>query len=123
MSYSLAAAAQASGVNRSTILRAIKNGKISGQRDASGAWNVEPVELHRVFPPKPTPEAVPQHAPPDAELRIRLAVAEERLGELKVRLEEMREEKNSWKAHAERLALGAPKPASPSWWSWLRSSG
>jgi hypothetical protein len=29
---------------------AIKNGRISGQRDDTGAWSVEPVELHRVFP-------------------------------------------------------------------------
>jgi DNA-directed RNA polymerase specialized sigma54-like protein len=35
MPYSLAEAAQATGLNRSTILRAIKSGRISGQRDAS----------------------------------------------------------------------------------------
>ena len=49
MPYSLAEAAQATGLNRSTILRAIKSGRISGVRDNQGAWTVEPVELHRVF--------------------------------------------------------------------------
>jgi hypothetical protein len=49
MSYSLAEAAQPTGLNRDTILRAIKSGKISGQRDAQDAWTIEPVELHRVF--------------------------------------------------------------------------
>ena len=34
------------------MLRAIKSGRISGTRDALGAWHVEPAELHRVFPPK-----------------------------------------------------------------------
>ena len=79
MSYTLAEAAQACGVNRSTILRSIKAGKISGQRDESGAWSVEPVELHRVFAPiaaEATPKAVHQDAQTDAlvaELRAQLA--------------------------------------------------
>ena len=41
MSYSLAEAAQATGLNRSTILRAIKRGAISGVRDDTGALVVE----------------------------------------------------------------------------------
>ena len=51
MALTLAQAAQATGLNRSTILRAIKSGRISGTRDDLGAWTVEPVELHRIFPP------------------------------------------------------------------------
>src|SRR5262249_58825501 len=51
MSYSLGAAAAATGLNKTSILRAIKSGKISGTKDALGQWCVEPAELHRV--PKP----------------------------------------------------------------------
>ena len=51
MALTLAQAAKATGLNRSTILRAIKSGRISGTRDDMGAWTVEPVELHRIFPP------------------------------------------------------------------------
>ena len=51
MSYDLAAAAAATGLNKASILRAIKSGKISGTKDALGQWWVEPAELHRV--PKP----------------------------------------------------------------------
>jgi hypothetical protein len=54
MSYSLVSAAAACGINRSTVLRAIKAGKISAQRDAQGAWKIIPAELHRVFPPVAT---------------------------------------------------------------------
>jgi predicted site-specific integrase-resolvase len=123
MSYILAEAAQATGLNRSTILRAIKSGRISGTRDEFGAWRVEPVELHRVFPEaQATPEAVPQHAQPDAELHIRVALAEQRLGDLKAQLEDMRSQRDKWQAQAERLAL--PTPAAPmSLWRWLRSTG
>jgi len=51
MSYSLGAAAAATGLSKTSILRAIKSGKISGTKDALGQWWVEPAELHRV--PKP----------------------------------------------------------------------
>jgi hypothetical protein len=122
MPYNLAEAAQATGLNRSTILRAIKSGKISGQRDSSGAWTVEPVELHRVFPPaEATPKAVPQDAQADAlvaELRAQLA-------EMRTRLDDTIKQRDAWQGIAERLALGAPKPEPQpqTWWRWLRSTG
>jgi hypothetical protein len=50
MSYTLATAAKATGLNKSTILRAIKSGQITGTKDQFGEWRVEPVELHRVYP-------------------------------------------------------------------------
>jgi hypothetical protein len=52
MSYSLAAASAATGLNKTSILRAIKIGEISGTKDAVGQWWVDPAELQRV--PKPT---------------------------------------------------------------------
>ena len=51
MSYSLVEAATACGINRSTVLRAIKAGKISASKDEQGEWRIEPAELHRVYPP------------------------------------------------------------------------
>ena len=48
--HSLQSAATACGVNRSTILRAIKSGRISATKDELGAWVLEPVEVHRVYP-------------------------------------------------------------------------
>ncbi len=51
MFYSLAAAATATGLTRTTILKAIKDGKIFAIKDALGEWSIEPAELHRVFPP------------------------------------------------------------------------
>jgi hypothetical protein len=50
MSYTLATAAKATGLNKSTILRAIKTGQITGTKDEFGEWRVEPAELHRVYP-------------------------------------------------------------------------
>ena len=50
MQYTAGQAAQATGKNISTITRAIKSGKISAQKDASGAWRIDASELHRRFP-------------------------------------------------------------------------
>jgi predicted site-specific integrase-resolvase len=51
MSYTIAAAAAATGTNVTTIRRAIEDGKITGTKDQCGEWHVEPAELHRVYPP------------------------------------------------------------------------
>jgi hypothetical protein len=53
--YTLATAAAAAGINRSTVFRAIKAGRISAQRDDNGQWQIDPAEFHRVFSPLPTP--------------------------------------------------------------------
>lgn len=50
MQYTAGEAAKATGKNIATITRAIKSGKISASKDTSGAWRIEPSELHRVFP-------------------------------------------------------------------------
>jgi hypothetical protein len=52
MSYTLPAAAAACGINKSTILRAIKSGKVCATKDEHGEWHVEPAECHRVYPPE-----------------------------------------------------------------------
>src|SRR6476661_1735007 len=50
MPQTLGAAAKAVGKNRTTLLRAVKSGKLSATYDdALGGWLVEPAELHRIF--------------------------------------------------------------------------
>jgi excisionase family DNA binding protein len=70
MSYTLAEAARACGVDKSTIRRAVRSGRISGTRNDAGVWHLEPAELHRVFPPASRPAddtaAAPRAAPADA---------------------------------------------------------
>lgn len=50
MQYSANQAAEATGKNVATITRAIKAGKISATKDASGAWQIDGAELSRIFP-------------------------------------------------------------------------
>ena len=51
MSYSLSNAAAACGIYKSTVLRSIKSGRLTANKDALGQWRIEPAELHRVYPP------------------------------------------------------------------------
>jgi excisionase family DNA binding protein len=61
--YTVAQAAAAVGRNRSTILRAIKSGKISTVRDeATGDWRINAAELHRIYPAADAQSSMPDNA-------------------------------------------------------------
>src|SRR6516162_10662196 len=53
--FNLVSGSAATGVSRSTILRAIKAGRLSAERDATNGWSIQPCELFRVFPALPAP--------------------------------------------------------------------
>ena len=122
---SLVEAATACGINRSTVLRAIKAGKISASKDEQGEWRIEAVELHRVCLRVQTHEAHSEQAHQDAELRTTLA--------------DMRRDRDERREPAQRLALLAPKtePVQPKpkpalieqpsrlrrAWRWMRATG
>lgn len=109
MKYTLSQAAEATGKNKATIQRAIKSGKISAPKNSSGAYEIDPSELHRVF--DATLQRVAQHLnattsntsatggnSPDnstlqriAELEKQLAVAEERKSGLEGQLHHLTE--------------------------------
>jgi hypothetical protein len=89
MKFSLGQAAKETGLDKSTISRAIKSGRISAQRkDGSGGYEIDPAELFRVFPPAPKEQAPISLPTTDAstdvllenrELRIKLEAAEARI--------------------------------------------
>jgi excisionase family DNA binding protein len=117
MSLTLAEAAEATGLNRSTILRAVKSGKISGSK-SNGTWHIEPAELFRVFEPA-------QAKPEEPQLAQIQAHTDALIAELRAQLAEMRQQRDAWQGIAERLTL-APKPEEKPrrWsWKWLRTTG
>jgi hypothetical protein len=129
MSYSLAAAAGACGVNKSTILRAIQAGKISAAKDEHGEWHVEPAELHRVYPPaSERTGATQRYAVVDAsavaaEAHQRAALAVE-VAMLREQLADARHDRNAWREQAQRLAIAdqrARERRRP-WWKRLVGS-
>jgi excisionase family DNA binding protein len=108
MSYTLSEAAAACGVNKSTVLRAVKSGRISGTKDDFGTWHVDEAELYRVFPPAAaSPEAVPHRALSDAATDALVA-------ELRAVIADLRNDRDEWRSQAQRLALPPPpQPATP----------
>jgi hypothetical protein len=52
MAYTLGEAAKACGMSKAGIAKALANNKLSATKDAFGRWQIDPAELHRVYPPK-----------------------------------------------------------------------
>jgi excisionase family DNA binding protein len=50
MPYTLAAAATATGLSQTTILKAIEDGRIAATRDERGEWRVELAALEQIHP-------------------------------------------------------------------------
>lgn len=51
--YSLKEAAERTGRGKPAILKAIQKGRISARKNEFGEWQIDPAELHRVYPPVP----------------------------------------------------------------------
>jgi hypothetical protein len=54
MGFSAKEAAEKVGITKAGIMKAIRTGKLSANKDVHGEWNIEPVELFRVYQPKET---------------------------------------------------------------------
>ena len=50
MAYTLGDAARATGKSKPTIAKAIKRGQISAIKADDGSYQIDPAELHRVYP-------------------------------------------------------------------------
>jgi hypothetical protein len=139
----LGEAAKQSGFAKATLSRAIRDGKLSAERSLeTNSFKIDPAELHRYSEAmqvvRNTAETereertathsgnskkadetdietrlrdVREHA----ELEARAKLAEARLSDLKVLLDEVKQQRDSWQEQAERAMrmLAAPKPAEP----------
>jgi len=144
--YNLMSAAAAAGVNRSTVLRAIKAGRISAQRDATGGWEIDPAEFHRVFPALPllapaSPQQDQQQT--DAQVALLRNLVEQLRKDMEAREEDhrrreqdLRQDCDHWReafkaaqrqlpAPAQPDALGGNKPGNGGQraWRWMRAAG
>jgi excisionase family DNA binding protein len=114
MEYTLTKAAEVTGKGKSTIHRAIKNGKLSATRHDDGSYSIDASELHRVFPrnikePSPRDDKERSGAPPLVELevlRMKAAMLEEQLGRERDSVEDLRRRLD--RAEERVLALSAP---------------
>jgi hypothetical protein len=99
-------------------------------KDRSGSYEIDPAELHRVYPFKPPTDTTGEivaatdgpehHATPNATLEVQIAGLKE-VGELLRRqLDDIRTDRDCWRSQAERLVLPAPvSSVSRPWWRRL----
>ena len=114
MAMGLSEAAAATGVNRSTIYRAWKAGRMSATRTDTGQIEVEPVELFWVFPPvaqQRAGEATHPRAQADAtaEITLRDSALASEVQLLREMLDAMREDRDAWREQA-RFGAGPDRP-------------
>jgi hypothetical protein len=119
MVYTLGEAAKATGRSKATISKAIKSGRISAIKGETGAFSIDPSELHRVYPPtvsyehKETPVNTREN--PDIsgtikELQARLEAAQERISDKNSVITDLREDRDRWRQQATAL-LADQRPA------------
>jgi hypothetical protein len=125
MAIGLSEAAAATGVNRSTIYRAWKAGRLSATRTDTGQIEVDPAELFRVFPPIASQQGAPDAAPYGAQANatdnnaLRNSALAREVQLLREMLDAMRDDRDAWRDQAnkereerrelaQRLALAAP---------------
>jgi hypothetical protein len=123
MTLSLGQAAKEVGLDKSTLSRAIKRGKLSAQRTDSGGYAIDPAELFRVFPPASQtshttspPIGVPSETLiENRELRIKLEAAELRLREKDDEIHDLRHRLDAESDERRKLTLRllAPAPLLP----------
>src|SRR4051812_19896168 len=139
MAYSVAQAAKAIGKSKNTVLRAISSGRISAVRDATtGAFQIEPSELHRVFAPATTAPHGVGHDVPDGAIRV--AVLQAQLSEKEALIavleranEDLRRQRDAEAEERRRLTAvladqrtaqpTSPAPTRRAWWPWGRKLG
>ena len=126
---SLGQAARLAGLGKTTLARAIKNGRLPAAVTKMADMRLTLPNLRACIPPglRVRRSQLPvlwgaranADATADTELHDRLATAEERLTELKAMVEDLRRDRDAWRDQAQKLALQTP--AAP--WRWLRSTG
>ena len=112
--HPLGQATRLTGRGKTILARAISGRLFAGSKE-DGGHNIDAAELARVYPFPAPVETV-------AELRTGLALAEERLTELKAMLEDMRRDRDAWREQAQTRVLPAPAAPRP-WWRRLRTTG
>jgi hypothetical protein len=138
MGLSAKEAADAVGISKQGIIKAITRGRISANKDKNGDWEIDAAELFRVYDPKKEVDAV--HASTDSEsisayppentlslqlsnveLRAKLEAAETRNMDLEKQLHkaEQRETQLLEVVKSQTRLLEAPQKPKGGVWGWL----
>ena len=148
MKYTLGTASKVTGKSKSTLSRDIKCGKISATRRDDGSYEIDPAELHRVYPavelgarswnsisndPQPHlehPEArilAAELAAVQARLETIEAERQRERSQLMAQIEDVRQDRDHWRQQATALLTDQRRPQAAmerrSLWSRLLGGG
>ena len=122
----LSEAAAWAGKGRPAILKALQKGTITGRKDESGQWRIDPAELARVYRPGTMQDR--SSVVPRSNLDIDEAIAgkdreiallREMLAEVRAERDDVRQDRDCWREQAETQTLllthqqGQPAPVVP----------
>jgi len=131
MGYTLGQAAKATGMSKAALSRAIKHGRISGAKTGDGVYDLDPAELHRVYPPVAEKQALELASDSGGaagatavnahlntaeirELSAKLEAATARMADKDAVIADLREDRDRWRVQAEKLLLTDQRaPARP----------
>ena len=111
MVYTLGQAAKAVGKGKTTILKAIKSGRISAKKENNGQWAIDPSELYRVYQPvnensSPTDEKERTDTPSELiELRVQVQALNEQNSLLKDERDDLRQRLDNESEERRKLTL------------------
>ena len=109
-------------VSKKTLLKALENGTLSGEKNNKGHWLIDQSELLRVFPENrfglstSQPETPSENASKTHQnntLEVELKFMREKLDDKDVLIEELRSQRDKWQLQAERLLLEKPVTPAP----------
>lgn len=125
MKLSASQAAKETGKSIPTISRAIKSGRLTATKNDTGGYEIDPSELFRVYPPKPSnPDETPTKLgdatlSDNRVLQVEVELLRERLVEKDQMIQDLRVERDSWRQQANNLLTSDKPPVAPpkrSWW-------
>jgi DNA-binding transcriptional MerR regulator len=129
MKLTLGQAAKAAEVNKATLSRYIKQGKISAEKQQDGSYRIEPSELDRLKDMRVADNRqgnphVQQSVtfPATHALQVEISLLRERLQEKDRVIDDLREERDAWRQQLQSQTLlltDDRQKKAPSLWGWL----
>ena len=123
---SLKDAAEAVGMTKPALFKAIKSGRLSAVRNDKGEYQLDPAELFRVYPP---PKTGPVTRNPESlqleidGLRREMQQRDERINDMRTQVDDLKADRDHWRQQATALLTHQQQPpaetARPSFWRRL----
>lgn len=136
--FTLGQAAKAAGVSKTTLSKAIANGRLSAGRDDKGVYQIQPAELFRVYTKTGEPDgtrnrdktpiggqvAAPEVIAENAVLKAKVDGLEAMISQLRDQANDLKEQRDEWATQAKQATrlLADQRPVRRGWFG-LRRTG